>query len=166
MSAFAFLASLNAFLRCRFGQGAAAQENQVLGLFAPHTKFTAWPTTLRPAPLFVPSPPPFAMIPTLEPPVHLMGPSPYLEKKVAEPPVHPQTSVLPVQVMPNDNDWIIPFPYVPSSYPKIALCQSKYLESWRLLDTWCSTAAMVNAELGCRRSRLGYSPSLSLDELT
>jgi hypothetical protein len=134
-----FLVSLNAFLRRRFGQGAAPQENRVIGLFAPHTEFTARFSLRPPARPMEPQPEN-----KLLPPYIKEVPGPLPMHAATERPPHlmaPGSVVLQLpelqsdQPMPNGNDWIIPFPYVMSSYTKIALCQSRYSESWRLSDT-------------------------------
>ncbi|KAF8327366.1 hypothetical protein F5887DRAFT_174111 [Amanita rubescens] len=99
----------------RFGQGAAPQENRVIGLFAPHTEFTA---RLSPRPPARP----------MEPQPENKPPPPYIQKVPGPLPMHAATERPPhlrapgsvvvlqfpelqsVQPKPDGNDWIIPFP--------------------------------------------------------
>ena len=141
-----FFVSLNVCLqRYRFSQGQNL-DGRTVGLFAAHTEFTA---VLRKTGL------PHPVEPPLSPP-QPEGLKPHSKKKPLPKPHDEMESqdeemtsrwpALP-QIMPADTDWIIPYPYVANHYTEIALCQSRYLDSWRK-NTSYSMAATADAKSG------------------
>ena len=120
-------------------------DRRTIGLFAAHTEFTAM---LRKTGLPHPVEPP--MSPSQPEGLKL------LSKKKTPPEPHDEMEsedeemTLPAalpQIMPADTDWIIPYPYVANPCTEIALCLSRYLDSWRKNMSY-SMAATADAKSG------------------